>query len=450
MSTAPFQQPETPSRILGRDGLPIRSYKLHPIQGEILTRPERFKVLVAGRRMGKSHIAAIWCLMQGQKAKLRGQKGLIWIVYPVHNNAQVAWKKFHELTPKGYITATAGSIERPISITMGDIRYEFKSGASGATLVGEGLLALWVDECGMIDNTTWNEYLFPTLIDHTAPVLMTGTPKGSNWYYDMFERGRNPAYPHYLTWSEGPKRGMSTYQNPFIPRANIDAMAIEMPETMYRQEILAEFIAGSGYFKLTDAAGNMNCIANDIDAAKVGIKLDSIGCSTQRTAALGIDLARTHDFSVIVGMDRDGWVTHIERFRELDWPIQRQRIMKTWEKLGKPPAVIDATGVGDPVTQDLKYAGMFTKPFVFTGSSKVPLFEGLCMAFEENKVRVPDRRHPLCETILHELSIFEAKHSSSGHMTLSAPSGKHDDICCALALAYRGAMRFQGEVGITF
>lgn len=449
--SSPLLQPSySREPLIGRDGLPIRNYKMHRIQHELLMREERYKILVAGRRMGKSHVAAIWCLMRGQQAQRERKKGLIWIVYPVFNNAQVAWKKFFALAPKGWITGFAGSIERPISITMGDIRYEFKSGASATTLVGEGLLALWIDECGMIDSKVWNEYLYPTLIDFTAPVLMTGTPKGHNWFYDMFVKGRSPEYADHLTWSDGPKRGVSSFRNPFIPKENIEAMATEMPETMFRQEILAEFIEGTGYFKIYDAEQHLMCLANDVGAKRLGITLDSKGCSTQRTACLGIDLARTKDFTVIIGCDRDGYVTYIDRFRDLDWPIQKDRINRAWEKVGKPPIIIDATGVGDPVTQDLKHRGIFTIPFVFGGRSKVDLFEQLHMAFDEGKVKIPDRRHPLSEMLIHELSIFEVNHTSGGHMTLSAPSGKHDDMCCALALAYKGAMRYQGEPGISF
>lgn len=450
---APEPVPQQPPVILGRDGRPIRAYELHRVQSELVMRPERFKVLVAGRRTGKSHAAVIWCLRHGQRARLNGIKGVIWIVYPTLRVAKTAWRKFMAITPRGWITKVDGTEQHPNAITMGSVTYEFNTAISGQTLVGEGLLALWVDEGGVVPGDVWAESLRPTLMDHTAPAIITGTPKGANWFYDLYQRGLDPSHPDYFTWSEGPMRGVSSYANADIgiPASEIDVLAADMSETLARQEIYAEFIAGSGYFRLRDASGNFRCLSTDKEAAAQGFLLDERGCSTRPTAAMGVDLARVQDFTVIVGMDGGGWVTYLERFRELEWPVQRERIMKAWDKLGRPTIVVDATGgsVGDPISQDLKYQGARTVPFQFTGASKLPLFEGLAMAFDESRVRLPDDRHPLSTIALGELSVFEAKLSQSGNIKLSAPTGQHDDICCALALAYKGAMRY-GDAGITF
>ena len=398
--------------------------------------------------MGKTQAAVLWALRHGQQAALRGQRGVIWIVYPIRDVSKTAWRKFMDLTPRGWITKLDGTEQHPNAITMGGITYEFKSAVSGVNLVGEGLLALWMDECGLIPRDVWEESLTYTLIDNKAPALFTGTPKGQNWFYDMFVRGLDPDKTDYLTWSEGPMRGISSYANPFVPREELDRQLASDDSSMLlrRQEVLAEFIAGKGYFRQLDRA-----IALDVEAERLGFALDHLGCSTRRTAALGIDLARTKDHTVIIGLDNEGWVTYFDRFNQIDWPTQRQRIQSAWKKLDMPVIVLDATGgsVGDPIYQELRREGIRVDPFQFTGKSKVPLMERLAMAFDDGKVKLPDRRHPQSAQAFLELSMFQATFTASGHMKLAAPEGKHDDIPCALALAMKGAMRYGGDLGVT-
>src|SRR6185503_14331302 len=110
----------------------------------------------------------------------------------------------------------------------------------------------------------------------------------------------------------------------------------DLPERVYRQEILAEFLSDEGavFRRVRECVGPL---------------------STKRTCVLGIDLARHANFTVIVGMDMHGGVTYYERFRDLDWPVQKARILQKWRDFEWPMIVIDAThgSVGDPVASEL-------------------------------------------------------------------------------------------------
>jgi phage FluMu gp28-like protein len=204
-------------------------------------------------------------------------------------------------------------------------------------------------------------------------------------------------------------------------------MASEMSSRLYQQEIMAAFLSDEGAVLKLER-----------------VRAKGLHYSTERTVALGIDLARRADWTVLIGMDEKYGVTHFERFKDIDWPLQRGRIEKTWLALGKPALVIDATGVGDPMVQELQYAGVYiAEAFLFTGLSKRQLVESLAMACDEALLTLPDE--PI---LLNEIEAFEMTATAGGNVRYAAPEGQHDDCVMALGLALRGATRF-GDLGIS-
>lgn len=417
----PAEPPPDEPELSTLDGGRPWEWEVHPTQGEVLTSPVRFQVLPAGRRWGKSEVAVMWIALKAQQARLRGMKGVLWIVYPTYSIARVAWRKFRRLMPPGWVTEYVGTDLSPIAVRFGpNIHVEFKSGAAPGSLVGEGLIAVWIDECGEIKERVWLESIRPTLIDLRAAALLTGTPKGANWFQRMFARGLDPAFPDTKSYATSSNQGMPSYANPYISKEEIDELAREMSERLYQQEILATFLSDEGaVFKLER------------------LRAKGLAFSTKPTQALGVDLARRADFTVLIGMDRDGAVTYFDRFKDIDWPIQKEKIAKTWAKLGKPATIMDATGVGDPVVQDLQLGGMMIEPFLFTGKSKVQLVERLAMACDAAEIRLPDE-----PVLLNELQAFDMTRMPSGYMRYAAPEGGYDDCVMALALAYWGVARY--------
>jgi hypothetical protein len=404
------------------------SWTMHAWQAAAFVASERFIVWTAGRRCGKSEFAVMWTLRRVLDARARRLTGVIWIVYPTYDIARTAWRKFKRLTPAAWVRQYIGTETSPRAIIMrGGITIEFKSGVNPGALVGEGLLACWVDECGTIKERVWSESLRPTLADHVAPALLTGTPKGHNWYWKLYQQGWLPDFPDTLSIGLNSGQGIPSYENPYLRRDEIDAMGREMSQRLFQQEILAKFLSDEGAVLKLER-----------------VRAKGLRYSTNVTAALGIDLARRADYTVMVGMDADLGVTHFERFRDIDWPIQKRKIEATWLKLGKPAIVIDATGVGDPMVQELQYSGVYVaEAFLFTGTSKRQLVESLAMACDDAALTLPDEPE-----LLNEMEAFEMTALPSGNVRYAAPEGQHDDCVMALALAQRGAMRF-GDLGIS-
>lgn len=408
-------------------GRSIAEVEYHEGQVAVLTGPERFKICTAGRRWGKSETGGTWTLLKAQEARRRGMRGVGWVVAPTIKHLRTNWRKIINLAPKGWITHTTGSLWHPDSITIGGtVTIEFRSAHKPENLVGEGLLFLWADECGLIKETAWNESLRPTLVDYAAPALLTGTPKGRNWYHRMAMRGMDPLDDEHGFY------GGTSYENPFVPWDEVDKLADEMTERAYEQEILARFLANEGaVFKDPRAA-----VARM--AKQYGGRL-----STAPTVVMGIDLARRHDFTVIIGLDAQKNVTYFERIREIDWPFQKARIKAVYERLGGPAIVIDQTGVGDSFVQDLQLEIFNVQGFIFTPASKKQLVENLVIGFETEQIGLPDE-----PVLVNELEIFDMKVTAHGNTRYTAPEGAHDDCVMALGLANLGAERY-GDLGIT-
>lgn len=435
--------------LLGRDGLPIKQIKIHRKQAEVLAATERFLVCAWARRTGKSELGVLWVLMQAHKYRSQGVKGVAWIVCPGYSHTVTIWRKIHRLVPEGWITSQSGNENLPGHITFGSVRIEFKSAAKPERLVGEGLLFCLIDECGIIKERTWNESLRPTLMDRAAPVFFSGSPKGNNWYYDMYQHGwdPDPKYDHIKSFGIDRKFGYSSYINPFIPNVNEEIAQIrtDMTERTFRQEIMAEFLTGEGAVFRRIREQVMLPHNQLAWADKDGLIRQGWG-KVGKTICLGIDLARFKDWSVIVGMDKYFRVSYFDRFQQIDYPIQKARIKAAYHKLGKPTIVLDSThgSVGDPIAADLVADGIRVHKFEFTGVSKGPLVEDVVIGLEQGKIWLPDE--PI---MINELELFDGKMRESGKMFYSAPPNKHDDVVMSLCLAYFGARRF-GDSGITF
>jgi len=118
-------------------------------------------------------------------------------------------------------------------------------------------------------------------------------------------------------------------------------------------------------------------------------------------------------------------VAYFDRF-QMDWHNTKETI----KRLSPAPIVIDSTGVGDPILEDLIREGINIEGLKFTSQSKQQLMEGLASAIQQGKIGYPEG------VIVDELEVFEYQFTSYG-VRYSAPSGFHDDTVVALALAWQ-------------
>lgn len=405
----------------------VPAWRFHTGQWTAWRSPKRFKVVVAGRRWGKSELSVRWLLAGAMDDHLRGEGGVSWVVTPTYDMGRPLWRKFLKTAPAGWITSTVGTANSPGAIEIGTSRIEFRSGDHPERLVGEGLRRVALDECGTLKNQLWQESILPTLMDHSAPAILTGTPKLStgHFFFAGYLRGLKGDDPLYGTF------GGPTTENPWIPVDEVQRMREEMPSRLFEQEVLARFQTLEGM------------VFRNIEACLMA------AYSSAATVSIGVDLARRADWTVIVGMDVFGRVTFLDRFKHVPWPVQEERILAWAERATKaagkrPKVVVDMTGVGDPVVQHLERKGLRVEPYLFTNQSKMALVDNLSIAFERGAVGLP----PDEPVLVSELRAFSYETTAAGRTKLSAPAGLHDDCVFALAMALWGVRR-AGDLGIT-
>jgi hypothetical protein len=157
--------------------------------------------------------------------------------------------------------------------------------------------------------------------------------------------------------------------------------------------------------------------------------------STNPVVVYGVDLARSLDFTVVVGLDAYRNIAFLDRW-QAPWAATKAKVR---DIVGQTPIVADATGVGDAIVADLQTMGVDVTPHVFTQPSKLRLMQRLVAAFQGNELGIPEG------WLVGELEAFEFMYTATG-VRYEAPSGFHDDGVMALGLALYGWDRVQGVV----
>lgn len=365
----------------------------HQAQQIVLSEAKRFNVLCCGRRWGKSNLA-------------------------VNLLAEPSIDGF----PVGYFTPTYklldGTYQECINALEPIIKR--KNEHQFIELITGGRIEFWslenelagrsrkykraiVDEGAFTKGLwkLWTESIRATLTDMKGDAFFLSTPKGKNDFFKLFMRGKQ-GEANWQSWQ------MSTYTNPYIDPSEIDDAKTDLPEIAFRQEYMAEFSEN---------------IANPFGLAFIN------QCTYPLTpgpaVCFGIDLAKSFDYTVIIGLDKNGAVCYFERFQK-DW---RQTVQDIINLPNGVPIAIDSTGVGDPIGEDIARVKE-VELFKFTAPSKQQLMEGLAVAIQQRKITFPEGH------IVDELSNFEFEYTRTG-VKYSAPSGLHDDCVCALGLAWR-------------
>ncbi len=368
--------------------------KPHKNQAKVLESKARFKVLMSGRRWGKSLICqVITCIeaMQGKRVAY---------ITPTYQLAKVFFDELARLMPSNIAVPNRSDLTFKL-ISGGEIR--FFTGERLDNLRGLKFHYAIIDEASYIPDleSGWQNSIRPTLTDFQGKAIFLSTPRGKNFFYSLFLNGLNAN-------SEWESFKFSTYDNPFIAKTEVDAAKSELPNVVFEQEYMAN-----------PAENAANPFGSE------AIRKCTSDLSTNIVKCYGVDLAKYSDWTVIIGLDNSGNVAYYDRFQK-DW-ASTQNIIRN---LSKAPMLIDSTGVGDPIVEQLQREGMDIEGFKFTSQSKQELMLGLQVAIHQERVHYPEGM------IKNELEVFEYQYTSHG-VKYSAPTGFTDDCVCALALAWR-------------
>lgn len=215
------------------------NFELLPWQKEVYSDKTRFKVIVAGRRCGKSRLSAVALLVEGLKCP---QGSAVMYVAPTQGQArQIIWDLLMDLGRD----VISGSHVNNMDITLINGAKIYVRGADRPdTLRGVSLTFVVLDEVADIKADTWEKVLRAALSDKKGNALFIGTPKGRNWFYDMYNLGRNGDDEDWKAWH------FTTRDNPLIDPKEIEGAKKTLSSFAFKQEYEASFDnAGTDLFK---------------------------------------------------------------------------------------------------------------------------------------------------------------------------------------------------------
>lgn len=390
-----------------RSTVTVQGFTPRPSQAEVLDHGARFKVLACGRRWGKTILGNNW-LDEGAF----NEGGQCWWISPTYAQSKLVFREKIDAAERGGAVAAFRDVshsELRIQLHNGGVMH-FKSGDNYKSLRGPGLKRVVLDEAAFMDRALWEEVLRPTLSDTQGKALIASTPKGKNWFFEVWTRGQDPLQPEYQSWR------FPTSDNPLVPAADIEEARRSLPADVFAQEYEAEFLENNaGVFR-------------NIAACAVARRQDPVPGVTYYA---GLDLARLSDFTVLTIVDAAGVQVYQDRYNLLDWSVQKQRILHDLKRYNDACCLQDSTGIGDPIFDDLRRAGARIEGYKFTNESKAKLVEFLQLAFDQRRLQILDD-----PVLRHELEVYEYTMNRSGTVSYNAPDGYHDDTVIALALAW--------------
>ena len=207
-------------------------------QQEVWNDPTRFKVVAAGRRTGKSRLAAYLLLVNA----LQATKGHVFYVAPTQGQARdIMWNLLLELGGD----MVEGSHVNNLQIKLiNGITISLKGADRPETMRGVSLAYLVLDEYADMKPDVWELILRPALSDLKASALFIGTPMGRNHFYDLYKQAELGGDPNFKAWH------YTSYDNNLLEKSEIDQAKISMSSYAFRQEFMASFEArGSEMFK---------------------------------------------------------------------------------------------------------------------------------------------------------------------------------------------------------
>lgn len=390
--------------------LPIKNF---PKQQSIFDSPVRFKIVAKGRRFGLTKGAANDFMKSALEGKFK--KGL-WVDV-VNSNID----KYIER----YFIPHLNKLPRNIwewrkqakMITINDAYIDFRSADTPETMEGFGYDKAFLNEAGIIlkNEYLWDNAIRPMFWDYPCQAVIGGTPKGKGKLFELAERGKDSNQPNYEFFT------FTSFDNPFIQTDLIREDMKSMPDRVIQQEIYAQFLEDTGvvfrnFLEIMDAVPNKPI--------------------TGHRYVMGVDLAKVEDFTVLAVYDAtNNKQVYQARFNQIDWGMQKSRIAETAKHFsdGSSPAavVIDATGVGDPVVDDLARMGIPVDPIKFTNDQKRQLIEKLANWIELGRIHMINLPETVTELTNFTYDISE----TTDRVRYEAPVGFHDDIVIAHALA---------------
>jgi Terminase RNaseH-like domain/Terminase large subunit, T4likevirus-type, N-terminal len=275
-------------------------------------------------------------------------------------------------------------------------------------IVGTNPIGVVFSEYSLMKPDVWN-LISPILLENGGWAVFIMTPRGTNHAWDLMQKIK-----HDPSWF---LQVLTVDNTKALSKEQLEQAQKEMPQDLFKQEYYCAFLDnGLGFFRRVD---------------ENTYKIDEYQPKELAFYQIGVDLAKYNDFTVISPFNlQDFHLLKQDSFNQMDYNLQKARIENAYLKHNKGRIVIDSTGVGEPVFDDLNARGMNIMPFRFNRTSRTDLLKNLQILLEQDKIKIPND-----EVLIDELKSMTYELNETGGTKITVPDGKHDDRIMSLALS---------------
>lgn len=371
--------------------------KLNDAQAEIARDTHRFRVLNCGRRFGKTTLA-----IEEIKGKIAAGKKHIAYIAPTYQQARdIAWEALKKEFRGAYFN------EQRLEIRVGECILVLRGWESIETLRGQQFDFIVLDEVAMVRNfwSNWQEIIRPTLTDTKGHTLFISTPKGFNHFYDLFNlEARDKDFKSFH---------FTSYDNPHIPKEEIDTARAQVTEDRFAQEYLADFRKTEGL------------VYKEFSREKHLFELEEF--ESYETIA-GIDFGFTHPCAVLsikVDTQKRYWVTDEWYYSgKTEDEIADYTAAQKFQKVYPDPENASAIAT-------LRKRGVNVRDVKKGKDSVMSGIQAVRELFKSNRLFISKKN---CPNLINELETYSYKDQQdmTGSKTDEVPVKEHDDALDAL------------------
>jgi len=369
----------------------------------VINGDEKYITVVAPRQQGKSLLLVNLILYYGINDK---DDPIIGVISPVYSQVRKLMEDLYNAIIDSGIVESVNFSNHELKLKTG-AKIKFRSSEREDSLRGETFTYVFLDESAYQDEMAWKNVILPTALVKGKKVVLFSTPRGKNWFYELFKMGEDPNFKNYKSVR------MEQGENPLIDKEEIEAARKSLPDHIFRAEYLGEFIEGDGaLFK----------DFKDLIYSGVKYPTGKVYC--------GIDLARRKDFTVAVFIDENGVVIEIYRINGTTWEnIVNELLLRI--KKWNAKVIVELNSIGDVIFENIKKVWNDVEGFYTTNATKKDIVENLIMDFNMKAINIPDDKD-----LIFELEVFEMTYSAVNRsVRYAARPPFNDDIVIALALA---------------
>jgi hypothetical protein len=366
-------------------------------------------ILVAHRRMGKDKT-----VFSQLPKKMMERVGTYFYFLPTYTQAKkVIWNgadgeglRFLDHFPKELVK-DKNETEMRITMKNGSI-LQLVGADNIDRVVGTNPIGVVFSEYALMKQEVW-DYISPILAENGGWAVFIYTPRGQNHAYTLLKNAQKNKKWHVEILPVSKTRS--------IKEVDLLEQKMNMSKALYLQEYECDFTE------------NATAVFKDLD--KRTYPMEEYIHNDHGKFQLGVDLAKMNDYTVITPFDLTNFrAAPQDSFNKIDYSLQKAKIEGAYYRYNKPVIMMDVTGVGSPVVDDLVNKGINISPFVFTYNSRNELLINLQILLEQDKIKIPDDPELLAEL---EAAYFDV--TPQGRTKIVVPDDKHDDRMMSLALA---------------